>query len=256
MIKRVGVIAAFLVVTTGIAWAASYETILNKDDKLCPIVLSSLNEDLARYGEIRYARHKATQAIRWHRMAELGSLLQDRECEQFRWATFDMNNDGKDDLVVKSSVCLEEKLTDELYIFDAGYGGLKDVRDRPEFFKAYRKSGIGSLKLGGYWLTELPASHEGFGDERVKTELVLTPFRFSGATYLHIDPMMPNEFNVYLHVVTKYTREDLPPPEKRRADPIRHGQNPKGLEDVCYFKMKGTDFRIVERAEDSLVLRP
>jgi hypothetical protein len=247
-----------MLIGAGVAWsgATAYEMVMSKDEKLCPTVLTALNKDLAELGEIRYATHQATPVIHWHSMKELVSPLESTECEQFRWAKFDINNDGKDALVVKYSVCLDEKLTDELYMFDAGYGGLKDVRDRPEFFKAYRKSGIGSLKLGDYWLTELPTSHEGFGDERIKTELVLTPFRFNGATYLHIDPMMPNEFNVYLHIVTKYTREDLPPPEKRRADPIPHGQSPKGLQDVCYFKMKGTDFRVVERAGDGLVWRP
>jgi hypothetical protein len=248
----------FLVLTIGVAGASNqYEMVLSKDDKLCPSVLSALNQDMAKHGEIRYAGHRAAPVIPWYRMAELGSSLEDSECEQFRWAKFDINNDGKVDLVVKYSSCLEEKLEDELYFFDAGYQGLKSVRTSQEFFKTHGKSGIGFLKFaGGYTLTDLPASHPYFGDERIRTELVLTPFRFKGSTYLHIDPMFPNEFTVLLHVVAKYTREALPPTDKRRADPILPGKHPKGLQDVCYFRVKLDERRVLERAEDGLVLRP
>src|SRR5207245_10152741 len=128
--------------------------------------------------EIHYATHKATPVIIWRRMVELASALEDSDCQKWRWATFDVNNDGKEDLVVKSSSYLEEKLTDELWFFESNYEGLKSVGSLQEFFKVHRKSGIGYLKLGGYYLTDLPASHPVEWDKRITTEIVITPFRF------------------------------------------------------------------------------
>lgn len=256
MRRAIIIAAVYIFAATATAWATVYEMVMSKDETLCPIIFSSLNEDLTKRGEIHYATHKVTPAITWRRMAELGSPLKDTECEQFRWAKFDINNDGKEDLVVKYSRCLDERLNDALYFFEAKYQGLKAVRTAQEFFKDYGVTGIGHLKLRGYFLNELPASHESFGDEQIRTELVLNPFRFNNVTYLHIDPMMPNQFNSYLHVVSKYEREALPPLDKRQSDPIQFGQNPKGLQDVCYFKMKGSEYRVVERREDGLVLRP
>jgi hypothetical protein len=54
--------------------------------------------------------------IKWKPLSEtLGEKFEDNHCNIDRIATFDLNNDGHSDIVVKFSGCFKSRLTD--YIF-------------------------------------------------------------------------------------------------------------------------------------------
>lgn len=249
-----------------IAKAASattqYQPVMSKDDKLCDTVLSTLNHDLSEFGEIRYGSHPATPVIDWRRMSELDSRFSDGECESFRWARFDLNNDHKADFVVKKSLCWVDGewkgIEDSLWAFEGSYTGYKIATISQEVLEAYNKAGIGYLKFPGYFLSDISPSYE---DLRVETNIsspmAVNPFRYQGSTYLHIDSEVPNVRNITVHIVAKYTREALPPiSENKTPDILLPVLRYKGLEDICYFIAEVPERRPLERLEDGYILRP
>lgn len=239
-----------------------YQPVMSKDDKLCDTVLSTLNQDLTDFGEIRYGSHPATPVIDWRPMSELVSRFGDGECESFRWAKFDLNNDLKTDFVVKKSMCWADGewkgIEDSLWAFKGSYTGYKIARISQEVLDAYTRAGIGYLKFPGYYLSDIPRSYE---DLRVETNIsspmAVNPFRYQGSTYLHIDSQVPNVRNIIIHVVAKYTREALPPiSEKKTPETFLPSLRYKGLEDICYFAAEVSERKPLERLEDGYILRP
>lgn len=253
----------YVLVMTGIASATiQYQPVMSKDDKLCDTVLSELKNDMTEYGEIRFRGHKATAAIDWRPMSELNSRFADGECESYRWAKFDMNNDRKIDFVVKHSMCWADGewkgIEDSLWAFKGSYTGYKSAKTSQEVLGAYGKAGIGYLKFPGYPLTDIPHSYEDLRvEERITSPLTVTPFRYEGVTYLHIDSEVPNVRNITVHIVAKYVREALSPMNvKKTPDVFLPNLRYNGLEDVCYFMAEVPERKPLERFEDGYVLRP
>lgn len=253
------VLVFLLVAATAVSGLAEqYEVLLSKDEPLCTTVLEEINRNIGEYREIRYAEHQKTPAVYWRPMFELPSLLEDTNCEKFLWAKADINNDGKLDLVVKYSSCFRELLTDDLYFFDKNYKGLESIHSRQDLLAAYWKAGRGEFGGNGYSLVALPSAHDEDEDRSIDGSIVVNPFRYHDATYVHIDSVWLNSKNAYLHVVAKYSRERLPSPDKRARGTDRHspGQHIKGLEDICYFKMQlGAQARDPVRSDDGLTLQ-
>lgn len=262
--KRIVVlIAALLLALGGVAWADSYEfeMVLSKDKNLCPAVMVELNRDLAQFKEVRYGAHKAFPVVKWKRMADLGSKIdEDNVRDKWRWAKLDFNNDTKVDLVVRHSSNDADGPNDVYFIFEGGYKGLKQVRSFQQFMGAFRKAGTGSVHTNaGYILRELPPSSPAVEYEWIERLYAITPFVVNGVTYLHIDQAEPatnTSENVLFHVVTKFTRPTVPPGKGEHSEEIDFGRNPKELQDVCYFKMSVDEFRVIKRSEDRLTLKP
>jgi len=245
-------------VGTSEAWAAGFEILMSHDKALCQEVLNALNNDLAAHHELRLAEHPTIPAIAWHPMAELGSPLKDTDGVKFLWARFDSNNDGIEDLVVKQSAPLREGAmvmggtgvpSDDLFIFRAMSNALTRVRTWVDFGKVFVKSGSGRLSFGDY-LLEYPL---GKFENHLGDELVVNAFRYQGATYYHIDHIMPLTTMSRIHVVTTY---------KGALDPSVWAQDSrekfKLIHDVCYFKQPLTtsEYHPLERSDDGLVIRP
>src|SRR5437879_200851 len=105
-----------LVATVGIAWAgkAVYKLVMSKDKELCMSMLNLFNDDMKKYSDIRYDKHEIFSQVPW-KVVDLGG--DGHGCIFLKNATFDINNDGKEDLVLKTSMCLRDQLSDSLYIF-------------------------------------------------------------------------------------------------------------------------------------------
>ena len=100
-IGRVVLVPVFLLVMAGAGLAASYEMLLSQNDKLCTTLLNLINDDLKRYGTIRYDTHDMFAAIKWKPLSEkLGEKFKDSSCSMDYIAEFDLNNDGHIDIVV------------------------------------------------------------------------------------------------------------------------------------------------------------
>lgn len=253
-----------------------YQPVMSKDDKLCDTVLSTLNQDLTEFGEIRYGSHPATPVINWRPMSELhrrfddgvgfndAARFEEAGCESFRWAKFDMNNDHKVDFVVKKSMCWVDGewkgIEDSLWAFKGTYMGHKSAKTSREVLGAYNDVGIGYLMFPGYYLSDIPHSYEDLRvEESIASPVAVTPFRFQGTTYLHIDSEIPNVRNIIVHIVAKYMREALPPMNMKKTPDILLPNYPyryKGLEDICYFAAEVSERRPLERLEDGYTLRP
>lgn len=264
---QLGLALAFLLVMDVVAWADQYtsdpytfEMVMSKDEALCPGVMAELNRDLAQFKEIRYASNKSFPAVKWKRMADLGSKIdEDNVRDKWRWAKFDFNNDHKVDLVVRHSSNNEGGPNDVYFVFEGGYEGLKRVRSFEQFMDAFRKAGTGNVLTNGYILRELPPPNPAVEYEWIERLYAITPFVANGVTYLHIDQAEPGTVtfeNALYHVVTKFTRPAVPPGKGEHSQEIDFGRNPKELQDVCYFKMYVDEFRVIKRSEDRLTIRP
>lgn len=253
----------FALAMAGIAGASvQYQPVMSKDDKLCNTVLSELNHDMARYGEIRFNGHEATPVIEWRPISELDRQFGDGECQRYRWAKFDLNNDRQIDFVVKHSMCWEEAgwegMKDSLWAFKGKYAGYRSAKTSEDVLGGYSKAGIAVLNFSGYYLSDIPRSYEDLRvEERVEGPLVVSPFLYQGVAYMHLDSIVPNVRSITAHIVAKYVREVLPPPNvKKTPDILLPNGRYKGLEDVCYFMAEVPERKPLERLEDGYVLRP
>ncbi len=259
-IRRIVFTAMLLLISSGVTWAGSYkyEMILNKDEHLCPAVMAELNRDLSQFKEIRYASHKTFPVVKWKRMAELGSKIdEDNVRSKWRWAKFDFNNDQTVDLVVRHSNNNADGPNDGYFIFDGGYTGLTHVRNFQQFMDTFRKAGTGSVHTtSGYILRELPPSSPAVENEWIERLYAITPFIMKGVTYFHIDQAESNDDHSLFHIVTKFTRAAVVPGKGKYSEVVAFGRNPKELEDVCYFKMFVDAQLTVQRSVDQMTLKP
>ena len=241
------------------ARAAGFEIVMSQDHALCQDVLSALNNDLTKHGELRLADHPAIPAIGWRPMNELGSPLKNTDGVQFRWARFDSNNDGVEELVIKRSAPFNPDAmvdagsgvpADDLYIFPVSTSALTQVRDAVDFGKAFVRSGIGLLHFGGYFLRD-PAA--GF-DDRLGWEVVMNAFRYQGTTYYHIDPIRAFVSNTRMHLVITHKGKLYP----SGSTDLFSDEILNEAQEVCYFKMPITieHFAPLHRSDDGLVVRP
>ena len=88
-----------LLATAGAAWAGTqaYKLVMSKDKELCTNMLRLFNEDMKQYKEIRYDEHEVFTQVPW-KVVDLGG--DGHGCIFLKNATFDINNDGKEDLVL------------------------------------------------------------------------------------------------------------------------------------------------------------
>ena len=101
----------------------SYTLVMSKDAKLCNAMLALYNEDMKAYKRIRYDQHEMFTSIKWQTDDEL----------ELTHTFFDINNDGKNELVIKSVWPLNGIDEETLYIYPAGsdvFSKLKPGADR------------------------------------------------------------------------------------------------------------------------------
>ena len=176
-------------IVVGIAAAGTYEMLLNKDEKLCRETFQLANEDLKKHGEVRYDRHELFKTIEWEPLAEtLGSKFNDEACAVYRLARFDINNDGRQDIVVKLSGCFRSRYTDSIYFLDGENRAFPSYRE----FSDITENSIGKFPddattLVGYEVKELPPVEKAkdfTGYHGVAGWLTITPFIYQGISYM------------------------------------------------------------------------
>ena len=228
------VVFALLLTTIGSVWAGPYELVMSKNKKFCKAMLVLYNEDVNsyRYGEIKYDTHEIFTRISWQPVD-----LNEKEhptygCSFVKQALFDIDNDGKNDLVIKYSGCLRDDLTDSLFVFapdsdilsklKPGLGGLAPL------FKTLNK-----INRNTYDLKELPKSVEEKLVTKIRKQLpessknldikigiggvfILQPFIWDTTSYISMTDLHQEWI-----VVAKYKQAEE-------------------MQDICYFH--GPDF--------------
>ena len=218
-IGRFVLVLIFLLTVVGTVAAATYEMFLNKDDKLCREAFQLVNEDLKQHGEVQYDRHEMFKTIEWQPLAQtLGSKFKDEPCSVSQLAKFDINNDGRQDMVVKLTGCFHSRPTDSIYFLDpenpalSSYGGFSDIIEN-----SIGRFPADSSVLAVYNIKQLQpvkttkASKVYHG---VAGWLVINPFIYQGISYLAIADNTKESF-----LIGKY-------------------KSPEELDEGCYFESK------------------
>ncbi|NCO02534.1 MAG: hypothetical protein GW906_12035 [Epsilonproteobacteria bacterium] len=104
--KKFNTIITVLLTLSSLLQADAYLLIMSKDDNLCQNINSMFNKDLFDYKELRLEEHKEFNAVVWDKEFEFYGIdgtsmdmcnaKREQECKS---GIFDINNDGKDELV-------------------------------------------------------------------------------------------------------------------------------------------------------------
>ncbi len=102
-------LASGLLMINTLLQADAYLLVMSKDDNLCQNITSMFNKDLFEYKEVRLEDHKEFNAVVWDKEFEFFDYPNDKRITEPRCnnsqsfgcknAIFDINNDGKDELV-------------------------------------------------------------------------------------------------------------------------------------------------------------
>ena len=104
--------------SAGVAWAGErgYWLVVGRDSKLCARVLEAFREDVDDRGRLRY-QHKIFRQITWKPVELRGQGPKTRHCSSLDKAMFDLDNDGQQDLVVKTTFCMKGNTSDSFYMW-------------------------------------------------------------------------------------------------------------------------------------------
>ncbi len=119
MKKIVLVLILFLFPPT-LSWADEYVLVMSKEDNVCQHMHKLYNEDLRKYGEIKYDEHEEFKAIKWEEKKYYwhGVIDNIEKRGTVLLSKFDINNDGKDEIIIKDEHEGVRGIdSDRLYIF-------------------------------------------------------------------------------------------------------------------------------------------
>lgn len=213
---------------------------MSEDKKLCSAITEVLSEEYLN-GLVQLPPHHEW-FIRWNVLDSLGEQFRDEPrliddgCSLYRWARFDIDNDGRAELVVKWSSCLGGIRSDTLYIFrnEESPAGIYETimnkfppSDSPQA-KANQKRLLGQISYTGEWyeLKKLPlfkGKRGGMQLHGIGGVVWIHPFVFGGKTYLNLHDLCCDEGGSAWHVIARYRRE-----EKKSVQ----------LEEMCYVERK------------------
>lgn len=181
----------------------NYKLVMSKDTKLCNAMLALYSGDIKASGRIKYEDHEMFKKIEWQADSQYSDLMH---------AIFDINNDGKKELVLRTTSGFHGIHTDHFYIYPEdsdiysrigpGAGGLRDLFGNP--------NQLFSSDNSIYNLKELQSPLT----DSLGVYLVLNPFVSGETTYISMTDVRPRWI-----VIAKYLEAEK-------------------LQDVCYFYNK------------------
>ena len=170
-------------ISAGASWAAErgYQLVTGRDSKLCARVLEAFREDVDDRGRLRY-QHEIFRQIAWKPVELKGQGPKTRHCSSLDKALLDLDNDGQQDLVVKTTFCMKGAPSDSLYVFPADNSVLdqaswQDMSPLLATNDKFERTG------GTYPLTSLPMEN---GSLALTTLFAIHPFMLDGVTYVSL----------------------------------------------------------------------
>lgn len=201
--------------SAGVAWAGErgYQLVASRDSKLCARVLEVFRGDVDDRWRPRY-QHEIFQQIAWNPVELKGQGPKTRHCSSLDKAVFDLDNDGRPDLVVKTTFCMKGSPSDSFYMFPAdspvlehvNWQDLSPLLATPDKFE--RTGGV-------YSLTQLPAEETGVSRTPLTGVFTVQPFMLDGSAYVSL-----TDGRAEWTVIAKYLRGER-------------------FEDQCYLRMAG-----------------
>jgi hypothetical protein len=156
------------------AGGASLEVVAAKVAPFCEAVAALFTERLDPGPDL-------TNTVRWAPVDLKGQGPKNRHCSSLDQAVFDVNNDGRDELVVKTTFCMKGAPSDSLYIFPADSPVLADAQWQD--LAPLLATGDKFERTGGTYVPSLQVT-EGAAPQPLAGVFRVTPFLFDGAAYL------------------------------------------------------------------------
>lgn len=198
------------IASIGVAWAGErgYQLVAGRDSKLCERILEVFREDVDDRGWLRY-QHEIFRQIMWKPVELKGQGPKTRHCSSLDRALVDLDNDGQQDLVVKTTFCMKGAPSDSLYVFPPDNSVLDQVswQDMSPLLATNDKF----ERTGGtYSLTSIPMKDS---PPALTTVFTIHPFILDAMTYVSVTDARREWI-----VVAKYLRGER-------------------FEDLCYLRV-------------------
>jgi hypothetical protein len=177
-------VAVLLGVGLLLAGTDAFQVVMSTDKALCAKVLDLFNASVDGTGGLRYDQ-EVFRAISWRPVELRGQPPRDGRCSTLEQALFDLDNDGDEDLVVRTSFCMKGKPSDSLYVFPSE----SDVLQRMSWQDLSLMVGSPDKfeRTGGtYPLTRLPKGDAGAKPAVLTSLFALHPFRLDGRSYVSL----------------------------------------------------------------------
>lgn len=157
--------------------AASIDVMAAKDRSFCERVTAYFGTRLTPDVEL-------LKTVEWQPVELKGQGPKTRHCSALDRAVLDFNNDGRPDLIVKTTFCMKGAPSDSIYVFPAGnpvldqlsWQDLSPLLATPDKFE--RTGGV-------YPLTLLHGERAG-ASPALKTLFTIQPFVLDGRTYVSL----------------------------------------------------------------------
>ncbi len=201
---------------------SNYTSEMSKNDDVCSHMLSIFNQNGKKYGATKLAAHSEFSFLPW---MELEGGINVSGSLRYKEIIFDINNDGKKDVVIKQIGFLNSVESDNLFIYLLASSELNLMKE-----KNRDKYLIGKLEYTGsfYNLKELPPFIISRGQFKGKK----TYQAFGGMFGIH-----PVKFkNHYYISISKRTKNWVPGTIEHGLWQVIEKYEDNALNDICYFK--------------------
>ncbi len=191
---------------------------LGKDLPLCQHMFEIYKKDFKEHGRIIFNKHKEFNSIGWKSINSKKVNVrygESHSCAYFEKAEFDINNDNRNEYVIRNSACMSDVISNTITAYD-----LDDVysSNKPDLSGVTVKY---KLKLWGwmYYLKRLPKIklRGQFEGEEVYPSIagtaLIEPFMYKGKTYISIlgtpGSHIKNEWITVSELTKNYSMQDI-----------------------------------------------
>jgi hypothetical protein len=148
--------------------ADEYVLVMSKDDNVCQHMLGIYNDDLKKYGHIKYELHEEFSSIDWGKIKYFRRVDNGKEYPKYptvlddgyaEISKFDIDNDGEDEVVIKKEGSLSGIETQSIFYFeseDAAYFKDNEFNLKDLYTKSAGVIGDSNPEGRVYMLRELP----------------------------------------------------------------------------------------------------
>lgn len=190
MMNRLQLVGLLMLLTTGVAWAADYDLLMGRDERLCRQVGEALV--LLSDGSVGFRPDDdQIHPLAWQPVQLGGDAPKTTRCSELQQMLVDLNNDGHRDLVIRARFCMKGKPSDSLYLFpedspvlqQATWQDLAPLHATPDKFE----------QTGGTY--PLREGSDGGNSAALRTLFAIESFMLDGRAYVSLTSP-PHEYVV------------------------------------------------------------
>lgn len=181
MMHRILVAGLWTLLSGGFAWAAGYDLLMSREERLC----RQVGEALIPLSDGSVGFRPDDERIRplaWQPVQLGGDAPKTTRCSELQQALVDLNNDGRQDLVIRTRFCMKGKPSDSLYLFpedspvlqQATWQDLAPLHATPDKFE----------RTGGTYL--LQVGEAGGASAVLRTLFAIESFVMDGRAYVSL----------------------------------------------------------------------